>query len=65
MKFEDITLGAQVVDKLDGSVGTVTAKAEYLHGSPQISVKPVNPEHPNRWVDPERLENESLENHQD
>lgn len=31
----DLKLGARVRDKITGFAGTLTAKAEYLHGEPQ------------------------------
>ena len=33
-----IELGTKVEDVVTGFIGTVTSRAEYLHGSPRISI---------------------------
>ena len=38
----ELKIGMKVKDKVTGAVGTVTAKAEYLHGTPQFLFEYLN-----------------------
>ena len=54
---EKIQLGAKVKDVVTGFVGTVTCRAEYLHGAPRVSVEGIADGKPvEMWVDESRAE---------
>jgi len=57
--MENSVLGKRAIDNVTGFTGTVTARAEYLGGTPRVQIEPRVSEDGKaedaRWVDEERI----------
>lgn len=54
---EKIQLGQKVKDIVTGVIGTVTAKIEYLHGTPQVCIEYMSDAGATeKWITEERAE---------
>ena len=50
-------LGSKVKDTITGTIGVLTAYAEYLHGAPRVEITLVDPtSYREIWLPVERLE---------
>ena len=53
---EKVQLGSRVKDSITGIIGIVTARTEYLHGTPCVCVEFTNGEPVMWWVAESRVE---------